>query len=150
MLRCLLKRVVPFVLTLTVGVLFGSLFRPASTPRTERQFVFTERSHRGCYRYRNSFNAPARIIYQPQPFYTEEARRNGVTGVVELRVRLDKDGSVTNIVPVRELPAGLTEEAIKAASRIQFTPATVGGLPVDSTQSVEFYFDGTESLRGEY
>jgi hypothetical protein len=50
-------------------------------------------------------------------------------------------------VPIKELHGGLTEEAIKAARRIEFTPAHLtDGRPTDATQFVSYYFDGNAPM----
>ena len=64
-----------------------------------------------------------RIRSKPNPRYTEEARRKGVSGRVVLSVVLCKTGEVGDPEVVEGLPAGLSEEAIKAARRIKFEPA---------------------------
>jgi hypothetical protein len=38
------------------------------------------------------------------------------------------------------LPYGLTEEAMQAAMRVEFIPATVEGVPVASERLLEYYF----------
>jgi TonB family protein len=83
----------------------------------------------------------ARITSKPTPEYTEEARKNQVTGTVVLQMVLSSSGGVTNIRTVSGLPFGLTEKAIAAARRIQFTPATKEGRPVSQYIRVEYNFN---------
>ncbi len=83
----------------------------------------------------------ARITSKPTPEYTEEARKNQVTGTVVLQMVLSSSGSVTNIRTVSGLPFGLTEKAISAARRIQFTPATKEGRAVSQYIRVEYNFN---------
>lgn len=149
MLTCLLKRVLPFLLTLMVGVMLGSLISRVQPGPNIGNNVWAGRGHKcgayryGAYRYQNWNNTtPLEITFKPKPLYTEEARREGVTGVVELRMLFGKDGTVSDIEPIRGLPDGLTDEAISAARGIRFIPARTGGEPVDTTQVVEFSFDG--------
>jgi len=150
-MSCFIKRVLPFVLTLTIGLLIGSLFGSLRAPRYYEAGQFGIRygdsrmsinSHHGC---RNSYNynAPVIITRKPEAVYTATARRNHVVGVVALVVMFKSDGTISDITPVRELPGGLTEEAIKAARHIEFTPAYVNGRAADGTQYVEYDFDGT-------
>ena len=63
-----------------------------------------------------------RITAKPNPRYTEEARRNGVSGRVVVRVVLCKDGGATDVEVLEGLPHGLSEEAVRAARRIRFEP----------------------------
>jgi TonB family protein len=83
----------------------------------------------------------ARIIAKPEPGYTEEARKNGVTGVVVLRAVLSKTGNVTNVRVVSGLPYGLTEKAIEAATKLQFTPAMKDGQNVSMWIQLEYHFN---------
>jgi len=83
----------------------------------------------------------ARVIAKPEPQYTEEARRNAVTGSVLLRVVFSRSGEVTNIRAVQSLPFGLTERAIAAARLIRFRPATRDGRPVNVYMQLEYNFN---------
>ncbi|HEV7858123.1 MAG TPA: energy transducer TonB [Pyrinomonadaceae bacterium] len=148
-MSCFIKRVLPFVLTLTIGLLIGSLFGSVRMPVYEvGQFGVGHRGggenpgfHHGCHNAYN-YNAPVVITRKPEAVYTAAARRNQVEGVVALNVMFKSDGTISDITPIRELPGGLTEEAIKAARHIEFKPAYVYGRPTDATQYVEYDFDG--------
>ena len=83
----------------------------------------------------------ARVLAKPEPQYTEEARRNAVTGSVVLRVIFSRSGEVTNIRAVQSLPFGLTERAIAAARLIRFRPATRDGRPVNVYMQLEYNFN---------
>ena len=83
----------------------------------------------------------ARLLFKPEPQYTEEARRNQVTGTVMLRVVFSSDGEVDQIRAVRTLPFGLTERAIAAARQIKFIPATKDGHPVSVQMQLEYNFN---------
>jgi tetratricopeptide (TPR) repeat protein len=83
----------------------------------------------------------ARIIDKPSPEYTEEARKNQVTGTVTLLLVVSADGKVLGTIPTAELPFGLTEMAIEAARKIVFTPATIDGKPVSQFIRVEYNFN---------
>lgn len=83
----------------------------------------------------------ARLVSKPEPHYTEEARRNQITGTVVLRVVFSGSGEVVNIHAVSSLPFGLTERAIAAARQIKFMPATRGGRPVSVYMQLEYNFN---------
>jgi protein TonB len=83
----------------------------------------------------------ARVLAKPEPQYTEEARRNAVTGSVVLRVVFSRNGEVTNIRAVQSLPFGLTERAIAAARLIRFRPASRDGHPVNVYMQLEYNFN---------
>jgi TonB family protein len=83
----------------------------------------------------------ARIIYKPEPGFTEQARKNNVRGEVRLRAVLSATGEVTNVVVVKGLPDGLTEKALAAARQIRFTPAEKDGHPVSQYVVLEYNFN---------
>jgi len=83
----------------------------------------------------------ARVIFKPEPQYTEEARKNSITGTVILRVVFSKSGEVTNIRAMQALQGGLTEKAIAAARQIRFVPATRNGQPVSMYMQLEYNFN---------
>jgi TonB family protein len=81
------------------------------------------------------------LLSKPEPGFTEEARKNGVTGTVKLRLALRADGTISDISVVKGLPDGLTERAIQAARRIQFTPAQKDGRNVSQWVTIEYNFN---------
>lgn len=83
----------------------------------------------------------ARLLLKPEPQYTEEARKNQVTGTVALRVVFSSAGEVVQIRAVRTLPFGLTERAIAAARQIKFIPAVKGGRAVSVYMQLEYNFN---------
>jgi len=83
----------------------------------------------------------ARVLAKPEPQYTEEARRNSISGSVVLRVVFSRSGEVINIRAVQTLPFGLTEKAIAAARMIRFRPATKDGRPVNVPMQLEYNFN---------
>ena len=83
----------------------------------------------------------ARVVFKPEPTYTEEARRNQITGTVMLRVVFASNGDVVQIRAVHSLPYGLTERAIAAARQIKFVPAVRGGRPVSVFMQLEYNFN---------
>jgi TonB family protein len=83
----------------------------------------------------------ARLISKPEPQYTEDARKNQVTGTVVLKVVFASSGQVTNIRTVQGLPNGLTERAIAAARQIKFVPATKDGHQVSMWMQLEYNFN---------
>ena len=83
----------------------------------------------------------ARLISKPEPQYTEDARKNQVTGTVVLKCVFSSNGTVTNIRTVSGLPYGLTERAIAAARQIKFVPATKDGHQVSMWMQLEYNFN---------
>lgn len=86
-------------------------------------------------------SSKARVLSKPEPQYTEEARKNQITGTVVLRAVFTSNGQVTQIRAVNGLPFGLTERAIAAARQIRFQPATKDGRPVSMYIQLEYNFN---------
>lgn len=86
-------------------------------------------------------SSKAHVLSKPEPQYTEDARKNQVTGTVVLRAVFTSGGQVSNIRAVSGLPYGLTERAIAAARQIKFTPATKDGHAVSMYIQLEYNFN---------
>jgi TonB family protein len=149
---CFLKRVLPFTLTLLVGLAIGGLFNLWKTETTETRGEYRLQTSfgaegRGCRsrRFGNnySFNSysPATILSESEASYTTEARRNQTEGQVILRVTLGADGNVGDIETITSLPDGLTEQARIAARQIKFIPAVRNGYKVDETKTITYTFN---------
>jgi TonB family protein len=89
----------------------------------------------------NEVTRKAVITFKPEPGFTEDARKNNVTGVVRLRAILSAGGGVTGISVVKGLPDGLTEKAIAAARQIRFQPAEKDGHAVSQYIVLEYNFN---------
>jgi len=83
----------------------------------------------------------SRVVSKAEPSYTESARKYGVQGTIVLRAVFSKEGQVTNIKVVKGLPHGLTQAAIAAAQRIEFTPAIKDGHAVSQYIQLEYNFN---------
>lgn len=68
--------------------------------------------------------------YAPDPPYTEAARMARIQGLVLLQTVIDKEGNVTNLKVLKDLPMGLTESALETVATWKFEPATRDGEPV--------------------
>lgn len=138
---CLLKRVLPFVVTLTVGASLGLW----ANPRHHSEMHMQRETVRACRHYQARLSAAstwAIITSQPEVRYNSRAKADQVKGTLRLRVRLDADGTVSQVVPLTTLPDGLTEDAIDAARQIKFTPATENGRPVSVWVELDHEFTG--------
>jgi len=82
-----------------------------------------------------------RVLEKPEPAYTESARNYGIQGTVILRCVFSKNGEVTDFHVVRKLPHGLTQQSIKAARAIRFTPAMKDGQPVSMWMELQYNFN---------
>lgn len=83
----------------------------------------------------------ARVTFKPEPQYTEDARKNQITGTVVLQAVFTSSGQVTSIRALKELPYGLTEKAIAAARQIRFEPAMKDGRAVSMYMHLEYNFN---------
>jgi protein TonB len=93
----------------------------------------------GIYVVGGGVRAP-RAIYDPDPKYTDEARKAHVQGVVLLWVVIGPDGRTHDVRVQRSLGMGLDEKAIEAVRNWKFEPATKDGQPVAVQVNVEVDF----------
>jgi periplasmic protein TonB len=93
----------------------------------------------GPYRPGAGITPPA-IIREIKPDYTEEARRRGLAGDVELEIVVRADGTVGNVRLLRGLGGGLDQRAIEAVKQWRFSPARRFGTPVDVMVEVAVEF----------
>ena len=99
-------------------------------------YIDGERIYRG-----REVHTQAVLLSRPEPPYTENARKNGVEGDVEILLILSSAGKV-KVVHIRKgLPNGLSEQAVKAAKKIKFKPATIDGKPVSSFLLAQYNFN---------
>jgi TonB family protein len=82
-----------------------------------------------------------RLLNNPVPRYTEEARLNRVMGTAGLRALIGADGSVQQVKVLRALPDGLTEQALRAAYSLKFEPAKRNDQPVPFWQTIQIEFN---------
>jgi periplasmic protein TonB len=83
---------------------------------------------------------PPSLQREVKPDYTEEARRRGINGDVELEIVVRSDGSVGDVRLQRGLGAGLDQRAIDAVRQWRFSPALRQGVPVDVLVEVAVEF----------
>ena len=83
---------------------------------------------------------PPRLLREIKAQYTDEARRQGVTGDVILEVVIRRDGTVGDIRVIHGLGAGLDERAESAVRTWRFAPARRLGEPVDVIVEVAVEF----------
>lgn len=83
---------------------------------------------------------PIKFISKPRAGYTDAARKASVEGTTRLMVGFSADGTVSHVLVIRPLSHGLSEQAVRAARRIKFVPATRDGKPISVVKSVEYSF----------
>jgi TonB family protein len=82
------------------------------------------------------------LLSLSHPRYTAEAMRQKIEGTVELELDIDADGAVTGARVVKSLDTmyGLDDQAIAAAMKTTFRPATENGLAVGTTVKFQMEF----------
>jgi protein TonB len=88
---------------------------------------------------RGGVTAP-RPVYDPDPDYSEAARKARFQGDVVLWLVVGPDGRPRNLRVQRSLGMGLDEKALEAVSQWRFQPATLNGHPVAVEINVEVSF----------
>ena len=82
--------------------------------------------------------APTRVKYV-MPKYPEEAKANGIQGIVFLEVLIGTDGRVLSTEIKRSVPE-LDAAAIAAVSEWEYTPTLLNGEPVELIMTVTINF----------
>jgi len=80
------------------------------------------------------------VIFNPEPSFSEEARKAKAQGIVLLLLVVGKDGHAYDIRVRQSLGMGLDEKAIEAVNRWRFRPATLHGQPVATKIAVQVDF----------
>jgi periplasmic protein TonB len=93
----------------------------------------------GPYRVGGGVSAP-HAIYDPEPEYSEEARKAKYQGVVVLQVVVGADGRPRDIRVARTLGMGLDQKAIDAVRQWRFEPALRERQPVAVVVNIEVNF----------
>jgi TonB family protein len=93
----------------------------------------------GAYRIGGGVTAP-RVLYAPDPEYSEEARKAKYQGTVVLWLVVGPDGRAHDIRVQSSLGMGLDEKAIEAIRQWRFEPGRKAGVPVAVQVNVECNF----------
>jgi protein TonB len=93
----------------------------------------------GVYRIGGGVSAPV-LIYQPEPEFSEEARKAKVAGDVIVAIVVDAHGRAQRVHVVRGIGMGLDERAVEAVRQYRFKPAMKDGRPVDVEMNVDVNF----------
>ena len=93
----------------------------------------------GVYQIGVGVTAP-RVLYAPNPDFSEEARKNHYEGMVVLSIVVGPDGHAHNVRIERSLGMGLDDKAIEAIARWRFEPGRENGIPVAVLANVEVSF----------
>jgi periplasmic protein TonB len=80
------------------------------------------------------------VIFNPEPSFSDEARKAKAQGIVMLLLVVGKDGHTYDIRVGQSLGMGLDEKAIEAVNRWRFRSATLNGQPVATQIAVQVDF----------
>jgi TonB family protein len=80
------------------------------------------------------------VIFNPEPSFSDEARKAKAQGIVLLLLVVGKDGHTYDIRVGQSLGMGLDEKAIEAVNRWRFRPATLNGQPIATQIAVQVDF----------
>jgi protein TonB len=80
------------------------------------------------------------VIFNPEPSFSDEARKAKAQGIVTLLLVVGKDGRPYDVHVGQALGMGLDEQAIEAVNRWRFRPATLNGQPVATQIAVQVDF----------
>ena len=88
-----------------------------------------------------AYCAPCAVpTYRPDPGYTEQAQRAGISGKVLLAFLVNEQGQAQDIRVIRGLGYGLDEKAMEALGTWKFLPGLMDGVPVRMPALVEIDF----------
>jgi len=93
----------------------------------------------GAYRVGGGVTAP-RVVYSPDPEFSEEARKAKYQGTVVLFLVVGIDGRAHDVRVIRSLGMGLDEKALEALEQWKFEPGRKDGNPVAVQVNVEVSF----------
>jgi len=100
----------------------------------------TQTAHEKVYRVVGGDIKAPRAIYDPEPEYTEKARKEHKEGTVLIRMVVGSDGTPRDVKIYRSLSADLDESAMNAVKQWKFSPGTKDGEPVAIQLIVEISF----------
>lgn len=77
-----------------------------------------------------------------EPQYPDPARSQGMTGLIELRLKIDASGRVRDLEVLKASPAGVFEQsALDAFRDVRFAPAQKDGRAVNSLVEIEVRYE---------
>jgi TonB family protein len=91
-------------------------------------------------RVKPSEMSPPHATYQPDPDYSDAARKAKYQGTLRIYLVIDVSGTTRDLQIQRPLGLGLDEKAVAAVSTWKFEPAQKDGMPVAVAINVEVNF----------
>lgn len=135
-MKCALTKILPFLLTLLVGLVVGNFsWRPGFLEVGAGQQKASKDTA-----YRRTWLV---IHYQPPPSFPQPVAgtSDDACSSTSLRVRFDVNGKVSKVLPENiDEPQDCVAAAIEAARQIVFTPASENGKPLSVVATVSYGF----------
>jgi len=78
--------------------------------------------------------------YTNPPLYSDEARNQGIEGIVTVEARVGADGSVKRLQVLKGLGHGLDENALLTVQDWRFIPARRNGVAIEASTSIDVEF----------
>lgn len=88
-----------------------------------------------------AFDVRPTPVKTPPPEYPDKMRRDGVSGVVAIKVEIDENGAVSNCSVAKSSNAEFEQPALKAVKNWKFTPAKKDGAPVKVSLVIPIKFN---------
>jgi TonB family protein len=121
------------------GSVQGGVVGVAQSEEMEKK---REEFRKGAVPIKGDIKQP-RLIKKVDPVYPEEARKNGVQGVVILEAKIDEYGRVMDAMVLRSVP-GLDQAAIDALKQWVYEPLIIDGKPTKALFTVTVNFQLSE------
>ena len=93
----------------------------------------------GLRRVGGGVSAPV-VLFEPEPEFSEEARKAKVAGNVLVYCHVDTSGHTTHVRVLKGIGLGLDEKAVEAVRLYKFKPAMENGHPVEIEMNIEVNF----------
>jgi TonB family protein len=94
---------------------------------------------------------PPKLVKKVDPVYPDEARKEGISGVVLLSVRADKEGRIEKIKIVKSPHELLSKASVEAVKQWKYEPMYIKGkpMPIIFTVTVNFRLKDEEKKKAE-
>ena len=132
------RRLVAAWILLTFGTLSAAQDKPSALQSSERAQQ-SNPDDPPMYKPRPDMTPP-RPLDNPQPTYSDKARKAKYQGTCILTLIVGTDGLTHDIKVERPLGMGLDEKAVEAVSQWKFEPARKEGQPVAVRIQIEISF----------
>jgi periplasmic protein TonB len=84
-------------------------------------------------------------VKTPPPSFPSDLRRDGVSGMVAVKVLVDENGNVSECAVTKSSHAEFEAPALAAVRNWKFKPASKGGAPVKAKLIIPIKFEASEA-----